>query len=129
MLRDSDFQNIIESKIGGLKDVMEGWREAQGKKVDEVAKENGELRERIEEWEARGKNPGKSPEGNGRSQKAWREYETRSGRIVELPASVKMVDALPPQTKAEVSFERWLPAALLGDKCEDKVAVGFLLAN
>ena len=47
------------------------------------------------------------------------------GEVYELIAGAKMADALPREKEPDISLGRWLGAAMLGDRCEDKTALDF----
>jgi HK97 family phage major capsid protein len=119
--RTTDILELLEEQ----KDTHEAFIKVHKKSLDDLKTEMDQQRDRIEELEARGKSPGKTFDGRGLQTKAWRTYETAAGPIVELPASVKMADALPAKEQPPVSFERWLAAAMIGDRCEDKAALQF----
>jgi HK97 family phage major capsid protein len=77
------------------------------------------LQERIEELESKRSLPrvhGQQPEP------AFHTYHTSAGKLVELPSTVKMADALPAEKAPGVSLERWMAAAVLGEKCDDREA-------
>jgi len=98
----------------------------QESKIDQLKKEVAADRDRLEELESHGKSPGKTLEGRSRLEKAWRTYETRGGQVVELPSTVKMVEALPPKDQPELRFDRVLAAMMVGERCEDKTALQYL---
>lgn len=79
------------------------------------------LRERIEVIET----------GNAKPRKAvpaaeYKVFHTANGPVYELPAKTRLQD-VPEFCKAtpEISYERWLAAAMLGERCGDKDAVKF----
>lgn len=115
-----------------IKDVLEefGKKNAIFRKditdqIGTIGKELESQRERIEELEVRGRHPGKTPDAKSQKVTKWRVYETSAGPIYELPSDVKMTEVLPPKEQPEISLTRWLPAALIGERCEDKAAVQF----
>lgn len=52
-----------------------------------------------------------------------------NGEIFELSSKAKVADVLKSGPAPEVSLDRWLAAAMLGDRCEDKIALEFAQEN
>jgi HK97 family phage major capsid protein len=114
----------IKSAIDGLTEANEVWRGQQEAKLAEVEAENGQLRDRLEELESKGSSPGKAGPAGARATR-HKTYHHGDATIYELPHDVKMADVIRAKAEPEIPFERWLPAALLGENCRDKAAVEY----
>lgn len=123
--RYTDTLQDIKQAIVRIGEAHEKFIASYKAPVKDLIEQNEQLRERIEELEARAKSPGKT--GTARKEKEWKAFYTDKGVVFELPAHVKMLDVLPPEKEPEVGLGRWLAAALLGEKCRDREAVEFAL--
>ena len=101
---------------------VKGIEEQLAPKVREIRDDIGDLRERIEEIEAKGVRPGKT--ADNAKPREWKTYYSGRDLIHELPSHVKMADVLPAE-KAPVSFDRWLGAAMAGERMGDTEALAF----
>jgi HK97 family phage major capsid protein len=66
--------------------------------------------------------------GGGKSQlggEGYKAFPSAHGTVYEVSSEVKMADVLPSKGQAEVSIDRWLGAAMIGDRCEDIDALKF----
>lgn len=133
-LRLTDVKELIQAPYGEIKEgiermgqAFEVFKQTNDERLESMKKENLSLTDRLEALEAKGASPGRT--GGGRRDIPWREFHTEHGKVIELPYNVKMADALPPEKEPEIPLERWLPAALLGEKCRDKKAVEYALSK
>lgn len=80
-----------------------------------------ELQSRIEIVEAFNERPrGKASQ----QQAAFKVFHTDTGPVYEVPSHVKVQDVLQ-EKQPEISYDRWLAAAMLGDRCNDKQALQY----
>ena len=47
------------------------------------------------------------------------------GQVYELKSGTRLSDVIEPEETPEISLDRWLAAAMLGDHCEDKTALEY----
>jgi HK97 family phage major capsid protein len=102
---------------------IDGLREANEVALAAQKKDMAALQDRLEEIESKAGSPGKTV-GAAKPRREWKTFHTAHGEVHELPASVKMADVLPAQ-EAPVSFDRWLAAAMGGERIGDKEALEF----
>ncbi len=114
----------IKASLEDLGDKYEKFQRVYEKKHDELKAGSEALRERLEDLESRGKSPGKTGAGKD-APIEHKVFHTAQGPVYELPSHVKMADVIKSAKPPEISFQRWLPAALLGEKCGDKEAVEY----
>ena len=72
--------------------------------------------------------PFPNPGGSGNSQiggEGYKAFPTGNGYVYEISSDTKMAGVLPSRGKAGVSVDRWLAAAMVGDRCEDSEALKF----
>src|SRR5262245_42562983 len=89
--------------------------------LDKKVKEHSEKFDVREELEARGDTPGKI----GKKPVEYKVYETNHGQVFELPSHIKMADVIQERQQPQISLERWLSAAVAGEKCGDAEAVRY----
>jgi HK97 family phage major capsid protein len=123
-LRDTD----IREQISKIHDGIEAFSTRHTQQLDELKTEHAQTRDRLEMLEARldPKRPGPvgTPDTKARPAQAWKEYETRNGVVIEVSAECSLAEATGAKP-TEVKFSRWLAAALIGDRCEDKTALEY----
>jgi HK97 family phage major capsid protein len=68
------------------------------------------------------------PGGGGfpSGQKQSKVHHAATGDVYELAPGAKMADVLRTKNPPEISLDRWLPAALIGERCEDAEALDFV---
>jgi HK97 family phage major capsid protein len=119
-MRNTDFA----AKIDEFGEGIEKFKERYDGKVEKLSTENAALLERIELIEANRSGPGKTGSGPGQP-KPYKEFHTAAGTIYEIPSNVKVSDVIKSSQKPEVSFERWLAAALIGERSGDREAIAY----
>lgn len=129
--RHIDLMGEIKEAINEQGEAWDLFRDTQAKNFAKLEKDNDALKKqqledrgRIEELESRGSSPGKTG-APGLRDLGHKVFHTPNGPLYALPYDVKMADVFRPEKKPEISFERWLPAALLGENCRDKEAVEY----
>ena len=63
--------------------------------------------------------------GPVREEKGVKVHHGAHGEVFELKAGARLADVIEVKDNPDVSMERWLAAAMLGDRCEDKAALKF----
>jgi HK97 family phage major capsid protein len=122
----------LQETIEDLNDAFGEFKAKQAGQVDALKAEVGELkqqcnderaaREALEEDIAAGGTVGRK-----HREPEYKTYYTPEGPAYELPSQVKLADVaeLRPQQRAEVSLDRWLAAAIAGEKCQDREALRY----
>src|SRR5262245_31377047 len=107
--------NPILQKMDDIGDAVIDMRKGYDKGM-------AEMRDRIETLESKGERPRHQPAASAE----FKVFHTDHGECYELPGKTRLQD-VPEFTKTQpqVSYERWLAAAMLGERCEDKVALEF----
>jgi hypothetical protein len=63
--------------------------------------------------------------GNRGQKEGVKVHHGAHGEVYELKSGVKLADVMPAKEEPEIPLERWLAAAMLGDRCEDKAALQY----
>lgn len=63
--------------------------------------------------------------GNQGQKEGVKVHHGAHGEVYELKSGVKLADVMPAKDAPEIPLERWLAAAMLGDRCEDKAALQY----
>jgi HK97 family phage major capsid protein len=113
------FKDANDARVAELKQKIAALESNGGASPEQIA----QLLERVEELEARNASPGKV--GNGKAQRRYTVHNLGDEKVYELPADVKMADVIRPAKEPPISLERWLAAAMLGEKCRDREAVQY----
>jgi HK97 family phage major capsid protein len=118
-----DFKEI-KSAVDQVGQAFDEFKGTQQHAVEALKAQNTALQERVEELESKRNAP--RPGGAGKPV-GYKSYDTNGGRVYVLPHDVKVADVaeLRPQQAPEVSMERWLAAAVAGEKCGDKIALEY----
>jgi HK97 family phage major capsid protein len=128
----------VKQAVDEMNEGIETWKKIQDGKLADMKKQLDELknggapagevaalRDRIEELETRASSPGRTAPGALAPARRWKTYHSGDGLVYELPHDVKLADVIRPKAQPEISFERWLAAAMAGEACRDKAALEF----
>ena len=69
--------------------------------------------------------PGGRGTRDGTEIKGVKVHHGAQGEVFELASSAKLASVMKSAEKAPVALDRWLTAAMLGDRCEDKAALDY----
>lgn len=88
-----------------------------------LQKSQDDLHRRMDEIEMKGDTP-QLGGGTRKAPEGFRKYHTPKGPVFEIDSKASVADVLG-EKKADVSFDRWLSAAVLGDRCPDREALEY----
>jgi len=124
----SDMQQITKT-LTNIADNLDAQKRELKSHVDDFRRDFDSrfdgLQDRVESLESRAKTPGKTSSDATLRPSDVKTYHTSQGVVYELPSHVKMADVIRSEKAPPVGFDRWLGAAMAGERCGDKEAVEF----
>ncbi len=106
----------LHSTIGNVLDRDDERNRYSEKGIRDM--ETGRLRPMIHSGASKGSFSPLTPQGA-------KVHHSAHGEVYELKAGTRLADINPVKHQPDVSLERWLSAAMIGDRCEDKAALQF----